>query len=420
MPTDHAPAMPEMQNPQDDTTVDVIVLGAGVIGMATAYAAARRGLSVRLVERAPGPGMGASFANGAQLSYAYTDALASPSLWKNLPQMLLGLDPAFRLRWSADPDWLRWCLAFLRNTRRACFHENTLAVLKLALESRAAMHALLQRHRIDFDHAPAGKMHLYRDAGTLAAASGIVAIKRAHGAVQEVLSPRQAIDLEPALAGAPGLAGVVYSPQEEVGDSHRFCEGLLAVLRTDYALRTNFGFEVADLALGADGVTIEARDKRRLKSRHLVVCAGIEARALARRIGIRVPLMPMKGYSFTAAPGSHAPAISITDTSRKIVFCRLGDRMRVAGLAELGNGSTALDPARSRLLIAMARESLPDAARYDAIDSNWAGLRPMTPASVPIIRHGRPGVVFNMGHGMLGWTLAMGAGERAVALLLKE
>jgi D-amino-acid dehydrogenase len=388
--------------------------------MATAYAAARRGLSVRLVERAPSPGMGASFANGAQLSYAYTDALASPSLWRKFPRMALGLDPAFRMHWSADPGFLRWGLAFLRNTGHTRFRQNTLAVLKLALESRAAMHALLQRHRIEFDHAAAGKMHLYGDAETLAGAADIVAIKRSHGAAQEVLSPRQAIDLEPALAHAPGLAGVVYSPQEEVGDPHRFCLGLLAVLQTDYALRADFGFEVADFASSPNGVAVETRDKHRLQARHLVVCAGIEAMALSRRIGIRAPLMPMKGYSFTAPPGSHAPAISITDTSRKIVFCRLGDRMRVAGLAELGNGSIALDPARSRLLIAMARESLPDAARYDAIDSNWAGLRPMTPDSVPIIRRARPGVVLNMGHGMLGWTLAMGAGERAIRLLLEE
>ncbi len=419
MPTDHhgAPARPA---PRNDTAVDVIVLGAGVVGMATAYAAARRGLSVQLVDRAPGPGLGASFANGAQLSYAYTDALASPSLWRKFPRMALGLDRAFRMHWSADPDFLRWCLAFLRNTGHARFSENTLAVLKLALESRAALHALLQRHRIDFDHAPAGKMHLYGDAETLASAAAIVALKRSHGAVQEVLSPRQAIDLEPALAHAPGLAGAVYSPQEEVGDPHRFCLGLLAVLRTDYALRTHFGFEVADLALDAEGVAVETRDNHRLQARHLVVCAGIEAPALARRIGIHAPLVPMKGYSFTAPPGRHAPAISITDTRRKLVFCRLGDRMRVAGLAELGNGNSAPDPARSRLLVAMARESLPDAARYDLIDSTWAGLRPMTPDSVPIIRRARPGVVLNMGHGMLGWTLAMGAGERAINLLLEE
>jgi D-amino-acid dehydrogenase len=333
--------------------------------------------------------------------------------------MALGLDRAFRMHWSADPDFLRWGLAFLRNTGHARFRGNTLAVLKLALESRAAMHALLQRHRIDFDHAPAGKMHLYHDAETLAGATDIVAIKRSQGAVQEVLSPRQAIDLEPALAHAPGLAGVVYSPQEEVGDPHRFCLGLLAVLQTDYALRADFGFEVADFASSPNGVAVETRDKHRLQARHLVICAGIEAMALSRRIGIRAPLMPMKGYSFTAPPGSHAPAISITDTSRKIVFCRLGDRMRVAGLAELGNGNIAPDPARSRLLVAMARESLPDAARYDLIDSTWAGLRPMTPDSVPIIRRARPGVVLNMGHGMLGWTLAMGAGERAIDLLLE-
>src|SRR5690606_28225881 len=111
--------------------------------------------------------------------------------------------------------------------------------------------------------------------------------------------------------------------------------------------------------------------------------------------------------------GGQAPAVSITDTDRKLVFCRLGDRMRIAGMAEIGNHRAEVDPARSKQLLTLARASLPGAARYDAVESHWAGLRPMTPASVPIIRRERGNIVFNVGHGMLGWTLAMGAGERA-------
>ena len=140
----------------DEGTADVTVLGAGVVGMATAYAAARRGLSVRLVDRAGGPALGTSFANGAQLSYVYTDALGSPSLWKHLPQLLLGLDPVFRMHWLFDPDSLKWGLAFLRNTTASRFRENTLAVLELAMESKSAMDALLQRHRIEFSHSAPG------------------------------------------------------------------------------------------------------------------------------------------------------------------------------------------------------------------------------------------------------------------------
>lgn len=404
----------------DDTAVDLAVLGAGVVGVATAYAAARRGLSVRIVERASAPALGASFANGGQLSYAYTEAMASPSLWAKLPAVALGRDPALRLQWSLDPDFFRWGLSFLRNTGAGHFQRNTLAVLRLALESRTAMAALLDRHPLRFDHLAPGKMHLYRDAKAFAAARAMVDIKRAHGVEQHVLSAAEAIAIEPALADATGLIGVIHSPTEEVGDTHRFCVELLAVLREQYGVRTDFDFDVSRVEETPQGVMLRGRDGRQRTSRSLVVCTGVQAASLAKQLGAYLPLMPMKGYSLTAPLGGNAPSVSITDTDRKLVFCRLGSRMRIAGMAEVGNHRVDVDPARSTQLIAMARESLPGAARYDAIESLWAGLRPMTPESAPIIHRERGNIAFNVGHGMLGWTLAMGAGERAVALLLDQ
>ena len=412
--------VPPADGCDDESVVDLTVVGAGVVGIATAYAAARRGLSVRLVDRAVGPAMGASFANGAQLSYAYTDAMASASLWSKLPSIAVGMDRALSLHWSLDPDFLRWGLAFLRNATAERFQSNTLAVLDLAIQSRVAMDALLARHSIDFQHTAPGKMHLYRDPRALDAASAIVALKQEHGVKQTVLTPKQAIDLEPALADASGLVGVVHSPEEEVGDPQRFSVGLLALLQADYAVRTCFGFDAVAIIALSDGIVLKASDGRQLRSRNLVSCAGVDAAKLARVMGMRLPLMPVKGYSFTTAPGSRSPRISITDTDRKLVFCRLGDKMRVAGLAEVGNGSTAIDPRRAERLVQMARDSLPGAADYDAIDSHWAGLRPMTPSSVPIIQRVQPNIVVNVGHGMLGWTLAMGAGERALDVLLEK
>jgi D-amino-acid dehydrogenase len=167
-------------------------------------------------------------------------------------------------------------------------------------------------------------------------------------------------------------------------------------------------------------VAVETRDHHRLQARHLVVCAGIESMALARRIGIRAPLVPMKGYSFTASPGRAAPRISITDGARKIVFCALDGRIRVAGLAELGNGDPGVDPARLDHLVRSARASLPEAADYERVSSGWAGLRPMTPSSLPIVAEMADRIFVNVGHGMLGWTFAMGSGERAAALVAES
>lgn len=404
----------------DEAIVDVAVAGAGVVGVTTAYALARRGLSVALVDRAPHPAMGASFANGAQLSYAYSDALGSPTLLKRLPELALGLDPAFRVKAALDPDLIAWGLRFLRASSARAHERNTLATLRLGLESQRAMHALLARHPIEFGFADAGKMHLYFDEAALASAARAVALKGQHGAVQHVVSAAEARLLEPAVSGVKDLAGAVYSPGDEVGDPHLFAGGLTRILADAHGARMAFGFDIAKAELGADEVTLTARDGQRIRARTLVVALGADAPGFLRPLGVRVPILPMKGYSFTAPQGAVAPQVSITDTKRKIVFCRLSGQMRVAGVAELGQRDLAVDPRRFEWLLDAARASLPEAADYDSASTAWTGLRPMTPTSTPIISRPRPRLVLNVGHGMLGWTLSMGAAERAAALVLES
>ena len=406
--------VPQSPTPRD---ADVAVVGAGVVGMATAYALARRGRRVLLLDRAPGPARETSFANGAQLSYAYTDAMAGPSLWKQLPGMIAGRDRAFRTRVSGDPDFWRWGLAFLRNASHSRLRDNTLVTLKLALESRSAMSELLARHPIDFDQRVAGKLHVYYNAAALPAARAMIERKRPFGVQQRLITAEEAIAMEPALAGARDVAGVVHSPEEEVGDPWRFATGLLDVLRTHHDVDARFGFDLQHLHRDGAMWRLHSRNGDAITVPYVVVCAGIGSKALLRPLGLRVPLMAVKGYSFTAPCGTNAPSASITDTARKLVFCRLGDRVRVAGLADLNHWDAAPDRARAADLVAMARESLPQAVDYDAIDSDWAGLRPMTPWSSPIIRRAGEGLVLNIGHGMLGWTLAMGSGERAADLV---
>ena len=396
---------------------DVAVIGAGVVGVATAYALARRGLRICVIDRAPGPALQTSFANGAQLSYAYTDAMAGPALWKQLPGMLAGRDRAFRTRLSRDPDFWRWGLALLRNASHSRLQENTLATLTLALESRAAMAELLARHPIDFDHRIAGKLHVYYNPASLPAARAMIERKRPFGVRQRLLDAEEAIAIEPALAGARGIAGVVHSPEEEVGDPWRFATGLLDVLRTHHEVDARFGIDLQQLRRDGAMWRLHSSNGDVVSVPNVVVCAGIASKSLLRTLGLRVPLMAVKGYSFTAPCGANAPSASITDTARKLVFCRLGDRIRVAGLADLNHWDATPDPARVADLVAMARESLPEAADYHRIESDWAGLRPMTPWSSPIIRRAGDGLVLNIGHGMLGWTLAMGSGERAANLL---
>ena len=407
-----------VSNADPERMVDVAVIGAGVVGITTAYALARRGLQVALVERGQGPALGTSFANGAQLSYAYTDAMAGPALWKQLPGMLMGGDAAFRARASADPHYWRWGLAFLRNATAHRLQRNTLATLELALESRAAMAALLAHHPLAFDHAVSGKLHVYYDAAALPKAQAMIAAKRRFGVHQTVLTPPQAIAIEPALEAAHAMAFAVHSPAEEVGDPFKFSSELLHILRTHYCVEAHFDVDVQGLQRMAEGWQLQARNGLRLRAKQVALCAGIDSHALLNKLGLRSPLMAVKGYSFTAPCGTQAPTASITDTARKLVFCKLGQSIRVAGLADLNHWDPTPDPRRFAQLLAMAQASLPHAAEYTQVASPWAGLRPVTPQSSPVIVRAQPGLVLNIGHGMLGWTLAMGSGERAANLVM--
>lgn len=400
---------------------NVIVIGAGVVGVATAYALARSGVAVTLVDRELAPGRGTSFANGAQLSYLYTDALANPGLLKRVPGLLLGLEPAFRLQPSLDPGYLWWLLRFLRNATPARFRANTLAGLQLGLESRAAMAALLAAHPLDFGHAVSGKLHVHDSASSLAGAAQLVALKRQHGAEQELLSPAEACAVEPALHSRSGsFVGAVYTPQDAVGDPFRFCVELLALLVHSYGVKARLGATVDDVDLTPWQAQVRLRSGEILAADHVVVCAGAESGKLLASHGLRSALQPMKGYSFTVPCGSAAPKVSITDVARKLVFCQLEGRLRVAGLAELGNVDRKVDPTRLDYLVATAREALPMAADYTQVGQGWAGLRPMTPSSLPLVQQLRPRLAVNMGHGMLGWTFAMGSAERLAGVILRE
>lgn len=395
-----------------------IVVGAGVVGVATAWALARRGVSVTIIERASGPGQGASFANGAQLSYIYTDALANPALLRRIPALVLGLDPGLSLNPRLDPGMIGWLVAFLRNATTNAFLANTAAGLALGLESRLALHDLLARHAIDFGHRMAGKILVYRDQTAFAAACRLVDLKRQHGGILDILDPVAAIGIEPALASQPGrMVGAIHCPQEELGDPHRFCQAMIELLTASYGVSVRFGAAVQGWQETAGSVVVAAGSGDRLEADQLVISAGIDSGRVLGRLVRSSALMPMKGYSLTAPPGSGAPRMSITDVSRKIVFCPLDGAVRVAGLAELGARETRVEPARIAQLKAIAAQSLPDAADYAAARLEWAGIRPMTANSQPIIKRITPRVAINAGHGMLGWTYAMGAAERMARLI---
>jgi len=400
----------------------ILVIGGGVVGVTTAHALARLKLPVTLLEQSA-LGQGATHRNGAQLSYAYSDALGSPSVLRSLPELLCGFDPAFRAHLSFDLRFWSWLGRFLANCTAARFKANTLAVLRLALQSRFSLAALNARYGdLAFDHVRPGKLHIYDDKRKLEAARLGMTLKNGFGLEQRSLSAEEAIAVEPALAGTRRkIAGAIHSPIDEAGDAYLFTQSLAAIAAREHQVQILTGQRAQCFIKEGSRIRAVATPSGPVEADIFVLAAGCDSSALARTAGVRLPIVPMKGYSVTLPATSNSPHLSITDARAKIVFCTLNGRIRIAGMADLGRNDVTVEPGRMRQLIADAKCCMPNAAIWDADPQFWAGVRPMTPDSRPIISATSVSNLFiNSGHGMLGWTLACGSADLIAALITGE
>lgn len=398
-------------------TKSALVIGAGVVGVATAYALAKRGLKVTIVDGRAKAADGTSHANGGQLSYLYTGPLANHRIRSELPGLALGFNPAFRIKANPDPDFILWILSFLRNCTRDRYQRNSRANLEIALESQVEMLKLLQVHSLDFDYQVKGKLQLLYTDKAISAIEENFGLKGLSSEDQSLLSLAETEKLEPALAyAADKPRAALFTPSEAVGDARKFAGALLETLVEDYDVAALFKTRVEKVDLSEAGAVASLAGGETLAADFAVLCTGAD-RKLLKSLNIRLSIFPMKGYSITAPRGAHAPAISLTDSKRRLVFTPLGDTIRIAGMADLSWTREAVDAKRLQVLLDAAKISLPEAAKLDEAHSHWAGLRPMTPDSVPRMGRPHPALAYNLGHGMLGWTMAMGTGERIGKML---
>lgn len=403
----------------------VAIVGAGVVGVASAWALCRAGHEVTLIDRNAAPAQGVSRANGAQLSYAYGDALGSPSLLRHLPAILLRQDPAYRLQFQPDPEMLIWGLRFLANCLPGRFLANSRDLLQMAAASAAVLQGVMDEFgpAFDraFDHAPSGKMILYGTEAACAAGARLRAVKEELGIRQEVLDRAAATAIEPALDLYPdAIARVVYSPGDAAGRPDAFCAGLVAGLQRRYGLQAWFGQEVLGLRSHNGriaGLTFAARAP--LDCDMVVVATGQVPGFLPRKERPFARVWPVQGYSLTARATPAAMRVSITDLGRKIVFARLGDEVRIAGLADVGPRRPKFDAARFDSFRQAAAEAFGPAFVSGADGAaGWSGARPCTPSSRPVVQAGRlRGLFLNIGHGTLGWTLCLGSAQRLMQVI---
>ncbi len=401
----------------------VLVLGAGILGVHTAYFLRQRGYEVTVVDRQPGPALETSFANGSQISVSQSDPWASPHAPFKILKWLGKEDAPLLFRLRMDPNQWRWGLRFLYECLPSRAEHNTLQAMRLSEYSRRTLQMLRKETSIQYDHAEAGIMMIHSNQQSFDDAAEAAQLLIRNGERRDVLSVAEAVKIEPALAHtAPTLAGAIYAPNDESGDAYKFT---VALAERAAAMGVEFRYGTTIKELHRDGGEVsdvlvsDETGERTEKADAYVVALGSYSSGLLSGVGVDALIYPAKGYSATLPivnqPG--APKGSITDDEMKIVFTTIGDRLRIAGTAELNGFDTTLNPVRCAALTKRAKHHFPDLCDWETV-KYWTGLRPATPSNLPIIGQSKlKNLYLNTGHGTLGWTEGPGSARALVDII---
>jgi D-amino-acid dehydrogenase len=387
----------------------IAVIGGGITGVTTAYALARRGLEVTLLEQHRYAAMETSYANGGQLS------ASNAEVWNHFSTVFKGLKWMLRsdapLLVNPKPTWhkLSWFAQFLGNI--PAYERHTIETARLAIEAREHLFSWASQEDIDFDLKTQGILHIYRDKAGFDHAARVSALLARGGLERRAVTPEEMRAIEPTLAGT--YYGGFFTPSDCTGDIHKFTVGLAAAAQR-LGVRVLYGSHVQQLKANGQQASVVfdgPGGPQQLDVDGLVVCAGVKSREMAAQLGDRINVYPVKGYSITvnlpdAASQAAAPQVSLLDDETKLVTSRLGvDRFRVAGTAEFNGFNRDIRADRVKPLVDWVNRCFPGVSTRQVVP--WAGLRPMMPDMLPRVGQGRRANVFyNTGHGHLGWTLS--------------
>jgi D-amino-acid dehydrogenase len=391
----------------------VLVLGGGVIGVTSAWYLQRAGHEVTVVDRQAAPGLETSQANGGQVSWGAGTPWAAPGIpLKALKWMLRPHSPLV-LRPRLDPALWRWLFEMLGNCTAARYAVNRERMLRLSRYSHACLAALRQETGIRYDEHMTGILEVFRDARDLDDAMRDAALLKQWDVDCRLLDRAECVAQEPALHPSQNkIIGGLHFPGDESGDCFQFTQSLAKLAESqgvNFALNTH----IERLEADGDRVARAHTDRGALTADACVLACGSYSPLLARTLGIRLPVYPVKGYSVTLplANASAAPSGSVTDVTYKVVITRLGDKLRGAGTAELAGYDLSLPPSRLATIRHVLADLFPGAAD-PALAQPWCGLRPMTPDNPPILgATPYKNLFLNTGHGTLGWTMACGSGK---------
>ena len=402
----------------------IIVLGGGIIGISSAWWLSQAGHEVVVVDRCAGPAQETSFANGGQISVSYAEPWANPQAPLKLFKWMFKDDAPLLFRPQLDWQQWAWGALFLRECLPSRLALNIRAMVSMAQYSRDTLKLMREELGLQYHQQTKGILNFYRDHAEFDASQLAADVMRDYGVDRRVVSADEVIAIEPALAPVrQTIVGGDFTVDDESGDAFLFTQQL-AKLAGQAGVQFRFSTTVTRIVQeGGRAVSAEVIDEHgryeNLKADAFVVAMGSFSPQILRPLGVHCPIYPTKGYSasFPILNADAAPSVSLTDSSHKVVYTRLGDTLRMAGTAELSGYSRELNPTRCQAMLLQARELFPDALDYDHVQY-WSGLRPSTPSNVPLIGATRVANVFiNSGHGTLGWTMGAGSG-RALADLM--
>lgn len=394
----------------------VVVLGAGAVGVATAWYLSQAGHAVTVVERQDAAALETSWGNGGVIHASEVEPWSQPGMPAKILKWLGKENAPLLLRYGAIPHMWRWGLAFARNCTPERFAENARANLDLALYSLRSLREIGAETSIGYDRATNGVLKIYRSKDSLDGAERSCAALARHGLRFERVDVARCIDIEPGLSATAGtLAGALFFERDEVGDCNKFTQGLAAACAAR-GVQFRYGTTVQGVEVAQGRVTGVMTSGGRIAADTVVAALGSFTAPLLRKLGIRVPIYPVKGISITFPRGAwnSAPHVPVIDDSKLFGLVPVGERMRISGSAEItGFDATPAMP-RAEAIIANATFTFPELARHLDLSKArvWAGLRPVTPAGTPIMGpFAIKGLWVNAGHGHLGWTLACGSGR---------
>jgi D-amino-acid dehydrogenase len=397
----------------------IVVLGGGVVGVTTAYQLQKDGHEVALVERNREVCAETSWGNAGMIAPGHSFVWSSPKAPITLLKSLVLKDQALRFKLSADPRLYAWSWLFLMECTPAKARRNTLLKHRLAAYSQAILEQVVAEEAIDYDRNVRGILYFHRSQQALDAGVEHMKLLESDGQVIEVLDREGVIALDPSLASArSAIVGGIYCPTDESGDPAKFTRALAAkIVERGGVIHT--GATIAEIETAGERISRVTTDKGDFTGDAYVLALGSYSPIFARRIGMRLPIYPIKGYALTIPIGNHKtpPTIASVDEHNLVAISRFGDRVRVTATAEFAGYDTSHKPSDFAFMKRVTQELYPDGADYDRAEM-WAGLRPMTPTNLPFFGRGRVRNLFlNTGHGHIGWTMSHGSARITADLI---